>query len=112
MEKLFSYGTLQQENVQMSTFGRILEGKPDAILGYRKEILEIKDPSVIEKSGKKYHPVVFASNDPTEKIAGMVLLVSREELAQADEYEVSDYKRVSAKLASGVEAWVYISSSQ
>lgn len=42
----------------------------------------------------------------------MVLLVSREELAQADEYEVSDYKRVSAKLASGGEAWVYISSSQ
>jgi len=30
------------------------------------------------------------------------------ELAQADAYEVSDYQRVLAPLASGAQAWVYV----
>lgn len=32
--RLFSYGTLQQENVQRATFGRLLDGTPDALMGY------------------------------------------------------------------------------
>ena len=31
---LFSYGTLQLESVQLSSFGRRLEGEPDAMTGY------------------------------------------------------------------------------
>jgi len=30
---LFSYGTLQEERVQLSTFGRRLSGEPDALPG-------------------------------------------------------------------------------
>lgn len=33
-EKLFSYGTLQQETVQLSTFGRKLQGTADVLIGY------------------------------------------------------------------------------
>ena len=34
--------------------------------------------------------------------------ISDEELANADKYEVADYKRVAAPLASGRTAWVYV----
>jgi hypothetical protein len=34
-EKLFSYGTLQYEAVQLDTFGRTLLGQKDVLLGYR-----------------------------------------------------------------------------
>jgi len=30
-------------------------------------------------------------------------------LVAADAYEVSDYQRVSVRLASGLDAWVYVS---
>jgi hypothetical protein len=33
-ELLFSYGTLRQPEVQRTTFGRELEGRPDAIVGF------------------------------------------------------------------------------
>jgi hypothetical protein len=39
----------------------------------------------------------------------MVFRITPEELAAADSYEVSDYKRVSVVLTSGIEAWVYVS---
>ena len=38
---LFSYGTLQQDDVQMSSFGRLLEGQADAMPGYRQSLIEI-----------------------------------------------------------------------
>ena len=34
MPLLFSYGTLQHEEVQLSTFGRKLAGEKDLIVGY------------------------------------------------------------------------------
>jgi len=36
MALLFSYGTLQQEAVQMSTFGRLLDGQPDELVGFEQ----------------------------------------------------------------------------
>ena len=37
--RLFSYGTLQQENVQKSLFGRSFAGTPDALPGYASRML-------------------------------------------------------------------------
>jgi hypothetical protein len=34
MPLLFSYGTLQEEKVQLSTFGRRLGGQRDELLGF------------------------------------------------------------------------------
>ena len=56
---LFSYGTLQQQDVQLATFGRRLR-------------------------------------------------ITAAELAAADTYEVSDYRRVAVRLKSGLEAFVYV----
>jgi gamma-glutamylcyclotransferase (GGCT)/AIG2-like uncharacterized protein YtfP len=80
MELLFSYGTLQQDGVQQAQFGRKLEGRADALPGWRTD----------------------------DSVAGMVFEITAEELAAADAYEVADYKRIAAPLASGVTAWVYV----
>ena len=108
MENLFSYGTLQQENVQLSTFNRKLEGNPDSITAYKLSMLEIKDQQVIATSGKTHHPIVEYTGNASDEVAGTVFKVSEAELQQADEYEVSDYKRVRATLKSGEETWVYV----
>ncbi|QCG92463.1 gamma-glutamylcyclotransferase [Azospirillum sp. TSA2s] len=105
---LFSYGTLQQENVQMASFGRLLAGRPDAMPRYRCDMLEITDPEVIRTSGKRFHPVVSESGDPADEVAGTLFEITAEELAAADSYEVADYRRVMVRLKSGAEAWVYV----
>jgi len=105
---LFSYGTLQQKAVQLANFGRELGGKPDAMPGYEQAWLEIKDPTVIAQSGKTHHPVVRPCADRSNEIPGMVFEITPDELAAADRYEVSDYKRILVKLKSGIDAWVYV----
>jgi gamma-glutamylcyclotransferase (GGCT)/AIG2-like uncharacterized protein YtfP len=105
---LFSYGTLQDKKVQVAHFGRELRGHADAIPGYRQTLLEITDPQVIAASGKTHHPVVVPSADAADEVSGSVFEITAEELAAADKYEVSDYKRVAVKLKSGVQAWVYV----
>jgi hypothetical protein len=106
--RLFSYGTLQQPGVQRATFGRPLEGAPDALPGYRRSMVEITDPRVIAASGADHHPIVSLSDDPADETPGTVFLITDAELAAADGYEVSDYRRIAVHLRSGLEAWVYI----
>ncbi len=107
-ECLFSYGTLQQENVQLATFGRLLKGSPDALVGFTQNLVEITDPDVLAKSGERFHPIVMPSGNEADRVSGTVFEVTTAELAAADAYEVSDYERVSARLASGSTAWVYV----
>jgi gamma-glutamylcyclotransferase (GGCT)/AIG2-like uncharacterized protein YtfP len=106
---LFSYGTLQDRAVQLANFGRELNGRADAMLGYEQTWVEIVDPQVLATSGKTHHPILKPGNDPLAEIAGMVFEITQAELEAADRYEVSDYKRVSVTLKSGAQAWVYVS---
>ena len=108
-EKLFSYGTLRYEKVQISTFGRTLTGKADVLPGYRIEKLKITDPDVIRKSGEDVHSVILFTGNANDQIPGVAFDVSPDELLQADSYEVADYKRVQVRLLSGAPAWVYVS---
>jgi gamma-glutamylcyclotransferase (GGCT)/AIG2-like uncharacterized protein YtfP len=105
---LFSYGTLQQDDVQLASFGRLLEGQDDAMPGYRQALLEITDPEVIKTSGKRFHPIVEPSGNPGDEVKGRVFRITDAELKSADEYEVADYKRVQVALRSGNKAWVYV----
>jgi gamma-glutamylcyclotransferase (GGCT)/AIG2-like uncharacterized protein YtfP len=105
---LFSYGTLQQDEVQLSSFGRLLEGQEDAMIGYRQSLVEITDPDVIRTSGKRFHPIVEASDNPGDEVRGKVFWITDAELKAADDYEVSDYKRIQVLLRSGNSAWVYV----
>ncbi|GAA3048027.1 gamma-glutamylcyclotransferase [Gordonia defluvii] len=105
--RLFSYGTLQLPDVQRATFGRLLPGEPDAIVGYRSEVLTITDPMVIERSGSDRHPVLVLGS-PADTVAGTTFLIDDDELAAADEYEVDDYTRIAVPLRSGGRGWVYV----
>jgi gamma-glutamylcyclotransferase (GGCT)/AIG2-like uncharacterized protein YtfP len=106
--RLFSYGTLQLPRVQRATFGRVLNGQPDALVGFKQEMVEITDPDVLAKSGARFHPIVMRSGDANDRVEGAVFEITAEELAAADAYEVDDYERVEAELASGLRAWVYV----
>jgi gamma-glutamylcyclotransferase (GGCT)/AIG2-like uncharacterized protein YtfP len=108
MPRLFSYGTLQQDNVQLATFGRRLTGVSDALVGYRQSMVAIQDPEVVRTSGKTHHPIVAFTGASEDRVPGMMFEISDAELAHADAYEVADYVRVKAPLASGLEAWVYV----
>ncbi|WP_454717578.1 gamma-glutamylcyclotransferase family protein [Caulobacter segnis] len=106
--RLFSYGTLQQESVQIETFGRLLNGQADTLPGFKKTLLRITDPAVLATSGQEFHPIVTPSDDPAEAIPGAVFEITPEELAAADAYEVDDYKRIAVVLGSGLPAFVYV----
>jgi gamma-glutamylcyclotransferase (GGCT)/AIG2-like uncharacterized protein YtfP len=108
MPKLFSYGTLQQEDVQLATFGRRLTGVSDALVGYRQSMVAIQDPEVVRTSGKTHHPIVAFTGVNEDRVPGALFEISDAELGHADEYEVAAYVRVKAPLASGLEAWVYV----
>jgi gamma-glutamylcyclotransferase (GGCT)/AIG2-like uncharacterized protein YtfP len=108
MPRLFSYGTLQQENVQLATFGRKLSGHADSLVGFRRTMFEITDAQVIRTSGKTHHPMATFSGIASEQITGMVFEVTQAELEQADRYETDPaYRRFETRLLSGVSAWVY-----
>jgi gamma-glutamylcyclotransferase (GGCT)/AIG2-like uncharacterized protein YtfP len=107
-ELLFSYGTLRQPGVQLATFGRELDGRRDAIVGYDLDHVTITDPHVIATSGSDRHPVLRPTERTGAHIDGMVFEISEAELAAADEYEVDDYRRIAVPLRSGATAWVYV----
>jgi hypothetical protein len=108
MPLLFSYGTLRDPAVQRANFGRQLDGRDDAILGFRLDQVEITDPHVVSLSGLTHHPILVATGDPSDSVAGAALSLTDDDLLRADEYEVDDYHRVEAPLASGSVAWVYV----
>ena len=106
--RLFAYGTLQQREVQLTTYGRALEGTADALRGYRLEPLAITDPEVVRLSGKAVHHIARESGDPSDRIPGIVFRLTEAELAATDAYEVDAYARVEVELASGVRAFAYV----
>jgi gamma-glutamylcyclotransferase (GGCT)/AIG2-like uncharacterized protein YtfP len=105
---LFSYGTLQNPQVQIAAFGRRLAGHPDALPGYALSAIEITDPRVIAASGQARHPIITATGDDNDRVDGAVYEITPAELEAADRYEVGDYQRVRVRLASGTHAWAYI----
>ncbi|SDX85059.1 gamma-glutamylcyclotransferase family protein [Lysobacter enzymogenes] len=107
-QRLFSYGTLQLPAVQQATFGRLLHGDADALVGFRRTLVKIDDAQVVATSGQTHHPIVEPSGDDADRVDGTVFAISADELARADAYEVDDYVRVEAVLASGGRAWVYV----
>lgn len=107
---LFSYGTLQQPDVQLDTFGRLVPSEDDVLAGYTVDYAEIEDHRVVDLSGVSVHPIVRETGNPLDKVVGKTLRVTEAELEASDEYEVSLYRRVQVTLASGRAAWVYVSA--
>ena len=108
MPFLFSYGTLQKQNVQLQLFGRILTGRKDILQGYRMATIEITDEKFLSKGEQKVQQTLIATNNNIDFIEGTALELSEEELRTSDQYEPGNYKRKKVKLQSGKEAWVYL----
>jgi len=97
MPLLFSYGTLQQDDVQLATFGRLLQGHHDELPGF-----------TLVPAGTMPHANVTFSGTADSRVSGMAFEVTDAELVAADRYEASDaYSRTAVTLASGKRAWVY-----
>lgn len=112
MEYLFSYGTLQYENVQIETFGRKLQGEKDILIGYQLTDIKITDPQVIAASGTDLHPILQFTGYESDLVKGTVFEIAEQELACADDYEVDDYRRVATQLKSGKMAWIYTAAEE
>ena len=98
MPLIFSYGTLQDDDVQRSTFGREVNGHRDALPHYERVPVTI--------DGEQYWDVKERDGS---RVDGVVLEITDQELAKCDAYEAQyAYERVAVTLASGKTAWVYL----
>jgi gamma-glutamylcyclotransferase (GGCT)/AIG2-like uncharacterized protein YtfP len=109
MPLLFSYGTLQHEDVQRSTFGRLLQGQSDELPGFERSLVRIDDPQAVAATGRTHHSNVTFNGRNDSRVRGTVFEITDAELAAADQYEqLAAYKRVATMLVSGKQAWVYV----
>ena len=107
-ERLFSYGTLRLEDVQLATFGRKLEGRPDVLIGYRLVMITIEDEDFVAKSGAAEHRNLQFTGNEADFVEGTVFSVTMEELEKSDIYEPEGYERALVQLKSGNNAWIYL----
>jgi gamma-glutamylcyclotransferase (GGCT)/AIG2-like uncharacterized protein YtfP len=95
--------------VQLSTFGRLLYGQSDELVGFEQALVRIEDPQLAAALGKTHHANVKFNGNVDSRVPGMVFEIADAELASVDQYEAAFlYKRVVATLASGRQAWVYV----
>jgi gamma-glutamylcyclotransferase (GGCT)/AIG2-like uncharacterized protein YtfP len=111
MPLVFSYGSLQDEDVQKRTLGRAVRGFRDELRGFEPTQVAIQDPTVAAALGKTHHENVVRNGSDESRVPGTVLEVTDDELARIDRYEADDsYRRIAVVLASGAHAWVYVYS--
>ncbi|KUJ66054.1 hypothetical protein ACZ90_40065 [Streptomyces albus subsp. albus] len=103
---LFSFGTLLDERVQTTLFGRAVPGSAATLTGHTTRPLRITDESVIAASGLDVHLTLRRAYGAV--VEGGVLHLTDDELAAADAYEVDDYVRRRVLLSSGESAWAYL----
>ncbi len=106
MIQLFTYGTLQHDDVQENLFGRVLAGTPEKLIGYVLKKIQIE-----EEFGIVQYPVLVETKNKKDFIDGIVYEVTDQDLYQADLYEGLHYKRVEVHLKSKQKAWAYTSAN-
>jgi Gamma-glutamyl cyclotransferase, AIG2-like len=111
-QNLFTYGTLQLEEVQLATFGRRLEGRLDVLIGYRLAMITIEDEDFVAKSGTAEHRNLQFTGNDSDFVDGTVFSVTMEELHRSDAYEPEGYERVLVQLQSRTNAWIYLNGHQ
>lgn len=93
----------------MSTFGRRLSGQRDDLLGFEPSLVAIEDPEVVARLGRTHHANVTFNGNEDSSVVGTAFEITDAELASADKFEAAFfYKRITAPLASGKQAWVYV----
>jgi gamma-glutamylcyclotransferase (GGCT)/AIG2-like uncharacterized protein YtfP len=109
MALLFTYGTLQIPDIQLATFGRLVRGEPDEVVGCERQVITVNDPTVVEATGRPEHVNLVFNGRAYARVSGTVLELMDAELAEADAYErLARYSRREVTLASGRTAWAYV----
>lgn len=101
-EYLFTYGTLQDKEVQQMVFSRILSGNKD----------HLKEHTISKELVGGLYPTVRSSPQSVKGVPGIVYIISMEELQRVDDYEGDAYFRKKVTLVSGTEAWVYLGKTE
>jgi gamma-glutamylcyclotransferase (GGCT)/AIG2-like uncharacterized protein YtfP len=71
--------------------------------------VKIEDPQVAAATGRTHHANVKFNGSDASRVPGRVFEITEAEIASVDRYEIAFlYQRVSAPLASGRQAWVYV----
>ncbi|WP_458525700.1 gamma-glutamylcyclotransferase family protein [Onishia taeanensis] len=88
--QVFVYGTLTHAPVRWLVYGRTGDPETASLPGFRQQALDLV-------------------TEPGQRVEGVVLNVSAEELRALDRYERLGYRyeRVRIRLSNGGEAWVY-----
>lgn len=95
---LFAYGTLNDPEVQLYVFQRVLVGNMDVLPGYR----------ISSKKLYGRYLVLEHSGNDKDKISGYIYAIDPPELIKADVYEGPAYSRINVVLGSGRKAWVFV----
>jgi hypothetical protein len=108
---IFSYGSLQQEAVQVSVYGRRLGGEADELVGWVRELIAVPKAHKAAAAGLTHYANVRIAPGSANRVAGTAFELTDAELLRTDGYEQeAGYVRVVAALASGLVAWVYVSA--
>lgn len=99
--QVFTYGTLQNKEVQVGVFSRLLTGIDDVLSHHKITTKKVADR----------YPTLEQTTNHTDRLSGKVYTLSQEELAKADHYEGEAYKRIEVTLVSGNRAWVYTATN-
>lgn len=108
VESLFTYGALQAPDVQLDTFGRLVHGEDDALVGFRLDDGEVGDGRAPSAANRRR--VLRHTGHPHDRVFGAVLHLSPAELDAADELAMAGARRISVVLESGLSAWVYVAA--
>jgi SAM-dependent methyltransferase len=113
MPRVFSYGALLRDEVQMATFGRLLRGQPDLLPSYELTRIPILDPEMAVAAELAAHANVTFNGDRASQVTGIVFDITDAELEAVEGYEAdAGYQRREVTLASGTTACAYLDPSQ
>jgi gamma-glutamylcyclotransferase (GGCT)/AIG2-like uncharacterized protein YtfP len=98
---LFSYGSLQDEAVQLRIFKRRLKGKKANLKEYR----------LIENEYLGKFPIIHTSPKQDDIVNGIIFEVSEADLQNCDHYETNYYKRIRVSIKTHPSVWVYVKNS-
>jgi hypothetical protein len=107
-ELLFAYGALQRADIQLDTFGRRVAAQDDVLTGYSRMYTDVPDHRIDTVAGPAVLPVLRRTGSALDKVVGVVLALTPDELDAADEYQPALYRRIIVTLDSGRRAWLYV----
>jgi len=99
MTKIFTYGSLLDDDVREKVLGRVIDGKSTVLLGYEK----------IPHSHFYIYPTIIKNT--SKKVEGKIFDVSALDLERLDRYETQLYKKIPVTVSTGEKALTYIENS-